>query len=114
MKKIVMIAAFAAAASLVSSPALAGPTYLWGQNAKGKTAKAGKYGGYTRIYTPAEHAKLKKSAKKRYSQKAQYCGKPFMVSKAQLRFIAAHKKAKHAVVVRERIAKGKYKKHCNA
>lgn len=114
MKKIVMIAAIAAAMTLVPSLASAGPTYLWGQNAKGKTVKAGKYGGYTRIYTPAQHKKLKKSSQKRYSQKATFCGKAFMVSKAQKNFIAAHKKAKHVVIVRERVAKGKYKKHCDA
>ena len=114
MKTFAAIVAIAAAVSFVSTQAMAGPTYLWGQNAKGKTVKAGKYGGYTRIYSPAEHKKLKKALKKRYSQKASYCGKSFMVSKAQLRFVQAHAKAKHVVVVRERIAKGKYKKLCKA
>lgn len=114
MKKIVMIAALAAAVTLVPSLASAGQMYLWGKNAKGKTVKAGKYGGYTRIYTPAQHKKMKKSAQKRYSEKVTFCGKPFMVSKAQQRFVVAHKKAKHTVIVRERVAKGKYKKHCDA
>ena len=114
MKSFVTIVAVAAAMSFGASQAMAGPMYLWGQNAKGKTVKAGKYGGYTRIYTPAEHKRLKKSTQKRYGEKASYCGKEFMVSKAQMQFIEAHKKAKHMVVVRERIARGKYKKHCDA
>lgn len=114
MKKIATLIAAAAAFTFVSSAAVAGPVYLWGMTAKGKSAKAGKYGTYTRVYTPAEMKKRKASTRKAYSQSVTLCGKPYMLSKRQQAFLAAHKKAKHMVVVRERVRKGKYTKLCDA
>jgi len=117
MKKLTLCLAAAAAVAFVSSSALsssahAGPVYLWGTTSKGKLAKAGKYSKTTRVYRASEHKKLKASAKKRYNQKADYCGAEFMVSSTQKRWMAAHTKAKHTIRVRERIAKGKYKTLC--
>ena len=114
MKTFATLVAAAAAMTFVASTAAAGPVYLWGMNAKGKTVKAGKYGGYTRVYTETELKKLKAATRKQFSQKTALCGKDYMLSKRQAAFVAAHKKAKHMVVVRERVAKGKYKKMCDA
>ncbi len=114
MKKFAILVAAAAAFAFVSGTAVAGPVYLWGMNAKGKSAKAGKYGTYTRVYSPAELKKRKASIRKAYGQKVMLCGKEYMLSKRQQAFMAAHKKAKHMVVVRERVRKGRYTKLCDA
>jgi hypothetical protein len=113
MKKTAILVAAAAAFTLVSVPAMAGPVYLWGMTAKGKTAKAGSYSRTTRVYTPGEHAKLKASAKKRFGTKMSFCEKEYMTSKVQARWLKAHKKAKHTIVLRERVAKGKYTTICD-
>ena len=114
MKKIATLVAAAAAFTFVSSAAVAGPVYLWGMNAKGKSVKAGKHGISTRVYTSAEMKKRKASIRKTYSMQVSLCGKEYMLSKRQQAFMAAHKKAKHMVVVRERVRKGKYTKLCDA
>lgn len=114
MKKLVTLVAAAAALTFVSGTAVAGPVYLWGMNAKGKSVKAGKYGTYTRVYTAPQLKKRRASVRKAYSMKTMLCGKEYMLSKRQAAFMAAHKKAKHMVVVRERVRKGKYKKLCDA
>jgi opacity protein-like surface antigen len=114
MKKFATLVAAAAALTFVSGAAVAGPVYLWGMNAKGKTVKAGKYGRYTRLYTAAQLKKRKASIRKAYSHKTMLCGKAYMLSKRQQSFMAAHRKAKHMVVVRERVGRGKYKKLCDA
>lgn len=114
MKKIATLVAAAAAFTIVSGTATAGPVYLWGMNAKGKTVKAGRYGRYTRVYTAADLKKRKASARRLYRHKVALCGKDYMLSKRQQSFIAAHHKARHMVVVRERVGRGKYKKLCDA
>jgi hypothetical protein len=114
MKKLVTLVAAAAAFTFVSGAAVAGPVYLWGMNAKGKSVKAGKYGRYTRLYTAADLKKRRASVRRAYRHKVMLCGKAYMLSKRQQSFMAAHRKAKHMVVVRERVRKGKYTKLCDA
>jgi len=113
MTKFATLLAAAAAFSLVSGAAMAGPVYLWGTNAKGQTAKAGGYSRTTRIYTPAEHARLGAAAKKRFGSKISLCEKDYMISTTQRRWIAAHRKAKHKVGLREQVGKGRYETRCD-
>lgn len=113
MNKVAILAAAAVALAFVSGTAVAGPVGLYAYDAKGKLAKAGKYGRWTRIYKPADVKKLKAKTQKKYAVKKTFCGKPFQTRKVHERWIAAHKKAKHKVVLRERVAKGKMKKVCD-
>ena len=112
MKKMGLAVATAAAFLMVSGPAMAGNVYLYGLTAKGKTAKARGYSRSTRVYRAANASKMKASTRKKYAGRATYCGQAYMISKVQQRWIAAHTKAKHQIVVRERISKGKYKTIC--
>eukprot|EP01026_Neomeris_dumetosa_P021246 TRINITY_DN18626_c1_g1_i1.p5 TRINITY_DN18626_c1_g1~~TRINITY_DN18626_c1_g1_i1.p5 ORF type:complete len:115 (-),score=6.92 TRINITY_DN18626_c1_g1_i1:57-401(-) len=103
----------AGALALAAGTANAGPVGIYAYNAKGKTAKAGKYTRWTRIYKPVQFAKLRAKTKKQYAGKMTLCQKPYHVRAVHKRWLAAHKKAKHTIVVRERVAKGKYKKLCD-
>lgn len=112
MKKLGLAVACAAAFLVVSGPAMAGQVYLYGLSAKGKSVKAGKYSRSTRVFRADNAAKMKASTRKRYAGRVTYCGKEYMVSKVQQRWIAAHSKAKHQIVVRENVSKGKWKTLC--
>lgn len=112
MNRFATLLAATAALSLVSGAAAAGPVYLWGTNAKGQSAKAGGYSKTTRIYTPAEHARLSAAAKKRFGNRISLCEKEYMISATQRRWIAAHKKSKHKVVLRERVGKNRFETRC--
>ncbi len=111
MKKLGVCLAAAAALMFVSSQAIAGPLRLVATNAKGKMAKAGKYGKWTRIYRSGEIKKFKAKSRKRYSVKASYCKQNLMLRTVQRRWVAAHKKAKHKIVMQERKGK-RYKAVC--
>ena len=111
MKKLGVCLAAAAALMFVSSQAMAGPLRLVATNAKGKLAKAGKYGRWTRVYRASDVKKFKAKSRKRYSVKASYCKKNLMLRPIQKRWIAAHKKAKHRVRLQERKGK-RYRSIC--
>lgn len=112
MKKLGIALAAGAAVVFLSTASFAGPLQLVATNAKGKQIKAGKYGRWTRVYRDADLKRLKAATRKQYRVKATLCGQSVMLRTIQQRWIAAHRKAKHKVVLRERIAKGKYKEHC--
>lgn len=114
MKKLGLAVATAAAFLVVSGPAMAGNVYLYGLTAKGKAVKAGKYRRATRVYRAANSSKMKASTRKKFANKVRYCGQDYMVSNVQKRWIAAHTKAKHRIVVRERVSKGKFKTICKS
>ena len=111
MKKLGICLAAAAALMFVSSQAIAGPLRLVATNAKGKMVKAGKYGRWTRVYRASEVKKFKAKSRKRYSVKASYCKTSVMLRTVQRRWVAAHKKAKHKIVMQERKGK-RYKAIC--
>jgi len=111
MRTVVVIAA-AAAMLAVAGTAQAGSMGLYAYNAKGKPAKAGKYGTWTRVYSEADHGKLKAKTRKSYTQKMTFCEKPFFVRGVHKQWIAAHRKAKHRIVLRETVGKNKTKRVC--
>ncbi|MDH3232342.1 MAG: hypothetical protein OEQ29_02360 [Alphaproteobacteria bacterium] len=131
MKK--WILAIVAAVVLSTSPSMAtvGMTYLTAYDkAKGSQAKAAKFGKQIRLKLPSEVSKSKarskttkstkasKTAKKSkmppnsYTEQVRYCGKQYYTTKWGKRWIAAHTKARHVLLVRYHQAKGKYKIVC--
>lgn len=113
MKKLGVALAAGMAVIFVSTSAMAGSLQFVATSAKGKRVKAGKYGTWTRVYRNTDLKRLKASTRRSYSVKANYCGKDLMLRKTQARWIAAHKKLRHKIVLRERLANRKYKVLCN-
>jgi len=111
MRTVVVIAA-AAAMLAAAGTAEAGSVGLYAYNAKGKLAKAGKYSRSTRVYREADRAKLKSKTRKNYKVKMTLCDKPYYLRSVQRRWLAAHRKAKHRIVLRERVAKGRTRQVC--
>lgn len=111
MRTVVVIAA-AAAMLAAAGTAQAGSVGLYAYNAKGKLVKAGKYSRSTRIYREADHGKLKGKTRKSYAEKMTFCNKPYYVRGVHKRWLAAHRKAKHRIVLRERVSKGKSRRLC--
>ena len=108
-----VIVAAASAAFLVSAgTAEAGSVALYAYTSKGKLAKAGKYSRWTRVYRATELKRLKTKTRKNYSVKMTFCKKPYFTRTVHKRWLAAHRKAKHRIVLRERVAKGKMKRLC--
>jgi hypothetical protein len=110
--RIVVVIAAAAAVLAAAGTAEAGSVALYAYNAKGKLAKAGKYSRWTRVYRPADRARLKAKTRKRYARKMTFCEKPYYLRSAQARWLAAHRKAKHRIVLRERVSKRKTRRLC--
>ena len=133
------ILAITAAVVLGANPSMAavGKTYLTAYDkAKGSQAKAAKFGKQIRLKLPSEISKTKarvkpkkstmatKAAKKAkskpgskmppnsYTEQVRYCGKPYYTTKRGKRWIAAHTKSRHVLLVRYHQAKGKYKVVC--
>jgi len=125
-----------AAAVMGANPSLAeiGKTYLTAYSKKkGSQAKAGKFGRQIRLLRPAEVRKKKrptkamksakgaKAAKARakrkmppnsYTEQVRYCGKSYYTTKRGKRWIAAHNRARHVLLVRLHKAKRKYAVIC--
>lgn len=110
--RIVVVIAAAAAVLAAAGTAEAGSVALYAYNAKGKVAKAGKYSGWTRVYREADHAKLKAKTRKSYAVKTTFCEQPYYLRSTQQRWLAAHRKAKHRIVLRERVSKKRTKQIC--
>jgi hypothetical protein len=110
--RIVVVIAAAAAVFAAAGTAEAGSVALYAYNAKGKLTKAGKYSRWTRVYREADRAKLKAKTRKSYGTKMTFCDKPYYVRKVHQRWLAAHRKAKHRIVLRERVSKKRTKQLC--
>ena len=119
------ILAVMAAVVLSAGPSMAavGKTYLTAYDkTKGSQAKAAKFGTQIRLKLPSEipKAKASKAAKKAksrmlpnsYTVQVRYFGKPYYTTKRGKRWIAAHTKARHVLLVRHHLARGKYKIVC--
>lgn len=122
----------ATAVVLSAGPTLAavGGTYLTAYDkTKGTQAKAAKFGRQIRLRLPSEVTKMNarrkaaKTSKKKskaaskmppnsYTEKVTFCGKPYYTTKRGKRWIAAHTKARHVLLVRYHQAKRKYKVVC--
>jgi hypothetical protein len=82
--------------------------------AKEQTKKAKTYGPSRRAYTTAEYRRVKAGTKKLYSQKISRCNTTYYVTKSTVAWIRAHQRARHNIVVRRWVAKGKYRTVCGA
>lgn len=137
MKRILILCLSLAVFGGGQAHAVVGKTYLTAYDkTKGSQAKAGKYGKQILLRTSATKAAKKtetdakaKTAKTNtaktntaktkkglptlsYDQSVRYCGKTYYVTKRGKAWIAAHKRAKHTLVVRRHAAKGKYTVVC--
>ncbi len=111
MFKLLAIALFAAAISLVSEPASA-VSDLWALNEKGESAPLKGFPSKVRVYSAEEHKTLNAGLAKTYSHRKQFCNREFMLSTAQVRWLVTHTKAKHRIVLRERLTKGQHRNVC--
>jgi hypothetical protein len=90
----------------------AGVTDLWALDAKGEPAKVGNFQAKTRIYTAEELARQPSAFRAGYPHKVTFCNVEFLVSSAQKRWIAAHRKAGNRIVLRERRPQNKFHNVC--
>lgn len=119
MRRLTALAAFAffAVAGIVAAPAAAEPAGasvldLWALDKQGKPAKAVNFSPKTRVYTVVEHKELNAAFKKRFRFEVSFCNQKLMVDSTQKRWIAAHEKAGHRVVLRERMTGGRFRNVC--
>jgi hypothetical protein len=132
MSKWILAIAAIVVLSTNQSMARVGGTYLTAYDkTKGSQAKAAKFGTQIRLRLPSEVAKMKarrktakstktktksKTARKMpphsYTEQVRFCGKPYYTTKRGKRWIAAHTKARHVLLVRYHQAKRKYKIVC--
>lgn len=122
MKRLMLgIIALAVAAGAGEANAVVGHDYLTAYDkARGVRMKAGKYGTQIRLHTKSEamsatvRTKSGKTVKRkvRYGESVSFCGKTYYVSRTGKRWIVAHEKAGHALVVRAHVAKRKYRVLC--
>ena len=111
MIKLLAIAIIAAAITLVSDPAAA-VSDLWALDEKGESARLKGFASKVRVYSAEEHKVLNAGLAKTYSQRKVFCNQEFMLSTAQVRWLVTHTKAKHRIVLRERLPKGKHRNVC--
>ncbi|MCW5773012.1 MAG: hypothetical protein KIT16_15320 [Rhodospirillaceae bacterium] len=111
MIKLLAIAATATAIAVAATPASA-VTDLWALKANGSSAHLKGFASKTRVFSAEEHKHLNAGLKKTYSQRKVFCNQEFMLSTAQVRWLSVHTKAKHRVVLRERLPKGKFRNVC--
>jgi len=136
MKKWILVILATVVLSANQAVADVGKNYLTAYDkAKGSQAKAAKFGKQIRLKLPSEISKTKASAKpanstratkatkaakkakakmppNSYTEQVRYCGKPYYTTKRGKRWIAAHTKSRHVLLVRYHQAKGKYKIVC--
>ena len=111
IKLLAIIASAAALAFAVSAPAGA-VTDLWALNDNGEPAHLKGFASKVRVYSTDEFTSLNDGLKKTYSQKKVFCNQEFMLSTAQVRWLVTHTKAKHRIVLRERLPKGQHRNVC--
>ena len=115
------IALLAVGLSAQNAAAEVGKTYLTAYSkSKGTQAKAGKYGPQITLKTKSQRdaTRTTKDGKKAstggYDQKVTFCKRTYYVTKRGKSWIAAHRRAKHQLVVRRHVAKGKYRSICGS
>lgn len=111
MIKLIAIAIAAAMIAFAAQPAEA-VTDLWALNDNGEPARLKGFASKVRVYSAEEHKQLNAGLQKTYSQRKVFCNQEFMLSTAQVRWIVTHGKAKHRIVLRERLPKGKHRNVC--
>jgi hypothetical protein len=111
IKLIAIVIAAASIAFATSEPAQA-VTDLWALNDKGDPAPMRSFPSKVRVYSAEEHKSLNVGLQRTYSQRKVFCNQEFMLSTAQVRWLVTHGKAKHRIVLRERLPKGKHRNVC--
>ena len=109
--KLLILAIAAAAISFAAAPAGA-VTDLWALDDNGESAKLKGFASKVRVYTLEEYNGLNAGLQKTYSQRKVFCNQEFMLSTAQARWLVVHTKAKHRIVLRERLREGKHRNVC--
>ena len=121
MKKILPLVLVAFAFVAQDAAAVVGNTYLTAYSrTKGIQVKAGKYGTQILLRTKTQRATTRttKSGKKirigAYNEKVTFCKRTYYTTKRGKSWVAAHRRARHVLVVRRHVAKGKYRAICGS
>ena len=112
MIKLIAIALAATAIALASTRAAEAVTDLWALDDNGESARLKGFPSKVRVYSAEEFKALNAGLQKTYSQRKVFCNQEFMLSTAQVRWIVTHGKAKHRIVLRERLPKGQHRNVC--
>lgn len=112
MIKLIAILFAATGIAFATSGPAAAVTDLWALDDKGESARLKGFPSKVRVYSAEEHKSLNDGLKKTYSQKKMFCNQEFMLSTAQVRWLVTHGKAKHRIVLRERLPKGQHRNVC--
>ena len=112
MIKLIAIAIAAAMIAFASSKPAEAVTDLWALTDNGEPARLKGFASKVRVYSSEEHKSLNAGLQKTHSQRKIFCNQEFMLSTAQVRWLVTHGKAKHRIVLRERLAKGKHRNVC--
>ncbi len=91
-----------------------GKVYLTAYAKNGRQRKAGKFGTRLRLYAKATKSRKTRKGKRRAgrTEAVEYCGKTYYTTKRGTRWIGAHEKAGHVLVVRRHTARKKFKAVC--
>jgi hypothetical protein len=111
MIKLFAIVIAAAAITFAAAPAEA-VTDLWALTDSGESARLKGFASKIRVYSVEEHKNLNAGLQKTYSQRKVFCNHEYMLSTAQVRWVVTHTKAKHRIVLRERLPKGQHRNVC--
>ncbi len=112
MIKLIAIAVSATMIALATSHAAEAVTDLWALTDNGEQARLKGFPSKVRVYSAEEHKALNAGLQKTYSQRKVFCNQEYMLSTAQVRWIVTHGKAKHRIVLRERLPKGQHRNVC--
>lgn len=112
MIKLIAIALATTAIALGSTGAAEAVTDLWALDDKGESARLKGFPSKVRVYSAEEFKSLNAGLQKTYSQRKVFCNQEFMLSTAQVRWLVTHGKAKHRIVLRERLPKGQHRNVC--
>jgi len=112
MIKLIAIAIAAAVIAFASSTPAEAVTDLWAITDNGESARLKGFASKVRVYSAEEHKTLNAGLQKTHSHRKVFCNQEFMLSTAQVRWLVTHGKAKHRIVLRERLAKGQHRNVC--
>jgi hypothetical protein len=111
MIKFLAVAAAATVIALASTPASA-VTDLWALDGKGEPVRIKGFTSKTRVFSKKEFDHLNAGLKRTYSHRKMFCNQEFMLSTAQVRWLTVHSKARHRIVLRERLRHGRFRNVC--
>ncbi len=112
MIKLVLIAVAVTAIVFATGGAAEAVTDLWALDDKGEPARLKGFAKTERIYSVEEHKQLNAGLQRKYLHRKVFCNQEYMLSTGQLRWVVTHSKAKHRIVLRERLPKGKHRNVC--